>query len=233
MSKCFLFKKEIVVVYIYPTNAGSKWDDYAARFARLYKKFMPTIDHRLIVVANGGPPSRKALETMAPLKPDWIHYNNEGWDIGAYQHVARTVPADLMVCLGASTYFRKAGWLERMVEAARKKGLGFYGAMGNKGDYRKKIWPHLRTTGFWFDPVLLNAYPVSVKKKSQRYEFEHGQTCLFEWAKTFGIPVWVVTYDGEYEIPHIHRIKNGYQTGDQSNLLTGDRLTEPPYYHRK
>lgn len=229
MKTCFLIKAKILVVYIFP-RGGQKWLNYAKRFSALYKRWEPTIPHKLLVVSNGGPPSPQMQKLFSGIPCDWFMHDNTAWDIGAYQKIAKTVPCDLMVCFGASTYFRRAGWLERMVEASQKHGLALYGAMGHKGDSGHLVWPHLRTTSFWFNPSLLNAYPYQITQMSQRYEFEHGRTSFNEWCKAQGIKRLVVTWDGEYEFDDWNNIRNGYHRGNQSNLLTGDRLTEPPFY---
>lgn len=231
MTSCFLFKHRVCVLYVFPTVPG-KWLNYAKRFARLYEKFKPATEHRLLVISNGGTPTPAMQGVFNQVEHEWFVHDNSGWDIGAYQHAARRIDCEVMVCLGASTYLRKAGWLERMVQSAEKYGIGLYGAMGNTGDGRHLVWPHLRTTGFWFQPQLLNAYPFRITHFKQRYEFEHGRTCFCEWVRANGIKPLVVTFDGEYSIEDWNKIRNGYHRGDQSNLLTGDRLTEPPYYHR-
>lgn len=229
-KSCFLFTQSIVVTYIYPMGQGAKWDVYAKRFAQRLERFKPTIPFKLIVVANGKPPTKEARDLMDKFNPRWVEYNNEGWDIGAFQFVASFVDCDLLVCLGASTYFRAPGWLERMNEASLKRGMAIYGSMGSMGRPGYGTFPHLRTSAWWFHPQILRSYPTLVVRHDQRYPFEHGKNSIFQWAKSVGIAVWCVTYDGEYELEHCHRIKNGYHIGNQSNLLTGDRLTEPPFY---
>lgn len=226
---CFLIHRQIAVVYIFPA-AGEKWRNYAKRFAARYTAYLPDIEHKLIVVSNGGKPKPEMLAIFEKLRPTWFVHDNSGWDIGAYQHVAREVPCELMVCLGSSTYFRRKGWLDRMVESYDKHGMALYGAMGHCGDPRNRIWPHLRTTGFWFHPALLNAYPFRIVSTGQRYEFEHGRTSFVEWVRAQGFKRLMVAFDGEYEQYQWNQVKNGYHRGNQSNCLTGDRLTEPPFW---
>lgn len=229
MNGCFLIQRKINVVYIYPM-IGSKWDKYAERFSRLYREFRPTIEHTLIVVSNGREPSKRAKEIFANLPVTWYVHDNSGYDIGAFQVVAAKFPATLMVCLGASTYFRKAGWLERMVEGAEKYGLGVYGSMGHQGHTAYRVWPHVRTSAFWLDPVLLNEYPMRIRGTGQRYEFEHGRSSICEWAKAMGFEVRVIGFKGDWPLATCNAMPNGYHKGDQSNCLTGDRLSEPPFY---
>lgn len=158
-----------------------------------------------------------------------IQHDNTGWDIGAFQKAARSVPCDLMVFLGSSAYIRVEGWLKRMVEAYQLHGNAQYGATGNRGN--GPVHPHIRTTGFWMEPDLMNAYPVRVVRPEQRYPFEHGSGCFTDWVTSLGLESWVVSTTGEYLWPDWDLFPNGYHRGDQSTMLVGDRLTAPPFYH--
>jgi hypothetical protein len=54
--------------------------------------------------------------------------------------------------------------------------------------------------------------------------------CISTWIKQQGMPVWVVGWDGEYNLDYCAGMPNGFHIGDQSNLLFRDRLTDAPYY---
>lgn len=215
----------VVVIYVYP-NMGGLHDDLATRFVKYYTQFKPAMDHKLVIVSNGGPPTAAALDILRPLQYQVLMHDDTGWDIGAYQKAARTIPCDLMVFFGGTSFPKGPGWLERMVAAYRKHGPAIYGATGSLGHNI-----HIRTTGFWLDPSLFNAYPHPVtSERDSRYAFEHGKQGLTMWAIARGLKAWVVTWTGEYEWQQWDSIPNGFQRGDQSALLVGDRLTEPPYY---
>lgn len=229
MLNCLLIKRNIVVVYIYPVFGGI-YDHYARRFVQHYKSTMPQIEHRLFVVCNGGQPTQTMLETFGDVHVTWVHHNNSGYDIGAFQYVARTVDCEIMAFFGNSAYLPRPGWLERMVECHDAHGLALYGSMGNKGNLKLGIWPHVRTTGWWINPGLLRLYPKIVTHPGERYEFEHGRSCLSEWILKNGLNRWVATHDQIYPYELWDSIPNGMHRGDQSDLLSGDRLTEKPYY---
>jgi hypothetical protein len=160
----------------------------------------------------------------------FLEHDNSGYDIGAFQHASRNDSCDMMVFFGSSAYLKKAGWLKRMADTFDRLGDNLYGTHGNSGVARVGVSPHIRTTGFFVSPKLLNSYPQTVRSKCQRYEFEHGQDCLTSWCYRQGKRVYVVTWSGEYELPQWDSIPNGYHNGNQSDLLCGDRLTEPPYH---
>lgn len=218
---------KVVVMYVYPALGGDH-DVLAAKFASTYMRYRPTTPHELRVVANGGSPTPKMLETFRNVRAVWLEHDDSGWDIGAYRKAAREVPCDLMVFFGGSAYLRGTRWLERMIEAWKKHGRAIYGSMGSLAHN-----PHIRTTGFWMPPDLLNAYPhPTTSEKVSRYAFEHGRNGLTMWVLSQNLKAWVVTWTAEYEHPQWNTIPNGYHRGDQSALITGDRLIDPPYYRR-
>lgn len=228
-NPCFMVKRDLVLVYIYPVFGG-KYDDYAKRFAVSFRSTKPAIPYKLVVVSNGSPPRPDMQQTFAEFSPVWFTHNNQGWDIGAFQRVSESIPAHTMVFFSNSAYFLKPGWLERMIEVSDKHGPALFGSMGNMGDKGARVWPHIRTTGFWTSPTIFNQYPLKVTSPHQRYEFEHGRNCLSEWATNVGLTKWVATFDQVYPYPHWDACPNCYHRGNQSGLLSGDRLTEPPFY---
>lgn len=218
----------ITVVYCFPVS--HLYFENACRFVVTYILNPPGIDHRLVVVSNGGPPNleMRALMDAIDHPVEWYEHNNSGYDIGAYQAVAHVVPCDMMVFFGSSAYLRGPGWLKRMAEAFERHGpANLYGSMGNDGN--GNVFPHIRTTGFWTAPLMMNMYPHRVTRPEQRYPAEHGPECLTQWFKNQGHRQLIVTWDNEWDWPW-DRIPNGYHQGDQSALLTGDRVSAPPYH---
>jgi len=224
---------KVAIVYVFPNTADAQRTEQAARFVSSYNAHKPGMDHESIVVLNGssGGGAGFATALFASL-PNMriLQHDNSGWDIGAFQMAARSVPCDLMVFFGATAWFPKAGWLTRVYQASSLRGLGLFGCHGNQGDGKVAVWPHVRTTGFWMNPTLMNRYPMKVTEPHQRYPFEHGPQCLSNWIKGEGMGVWVVGWDGEYAVDVCDGMPNGFHRGDQSNLLFMDRLTMPPYY---
>lgn len=228
---CFMVHHlKVAVVYVHvpldPHHQG-----LARRFSIYFRQNPPLYPHELIVVCNGSPPTPETLQTFEGLDARFVDHDDSGWDIGAYQKAASVCQSELMVFLGGTAYPSRTGWLARMVDAYLKHGHALYGSTGNRGDGRVNVYPHIRTTGFWLPTALMNAYPIRVTQNSQRYEFEHGRTCLTEWIKTQGLKAWVVTWDGEYLWENWDLIPNGFHRGDQSGLLIRDRVTDPPFYH--
>jgi hypothetical protein len=220
---------KVCIVYIYPSTFNGASDHYVARFLETYVRNPSRIDHQSIVVLNGGKQNSELACMFSPLKNlTFFEHDDSGWDIGAYQHAAREFDCDMMVFLGTSAWIKGPGWLDRMASAFMKHGDHLYGVMGNQGF--GPVHAHIRTTGFWMSPGLLNEYPVIVSRLDQRYPFEHGQQCLTRFVWNKGKKVFVVTWNGEYEHPHWDSIPNGYHKGNQGALLIGDRLTDPPYY---
>lgn len=219
----------VVVLYIYPVFGG-KHDFLAKRFADSYAKYFPEVAHKLVVVANGGEPSAVMRETFANINCDWITHDDTGWDIGAYRKAARVIPCDLMVFMGGTAFVLGRGWLERMIEAFKKHGPeNLYGSTASHG-----VTPHIRTTGFFCDPKLVNAYPFppTTSEQKSRYGFEHGDNSLTQWVLKRGGKALMITWTQEVEKEGWDLIPNGFQRGTQGALIVGDRLTEPPYHNR-
>lgn len=223
---------KVIVTYIYPGSLTAKGSQYACRFVDSYLKHPPGMEHETVVVLNATKLTPVLSHLFGHLQNvRYLEHDDSGWDIGAFQLASRKNPdAHMMAFFGTSVYFMNQNWLRRMVEAYMRHGPGLYGVMGNRGDIPIGVYPHIRTTGFFMQPDLLNKFPYIVKEQKQRYEFEHGRTCLSNWVKAQGLPLIVVTKDGEYYWKDWDSIPNGYHRGDQSALLCGDRMNDPPFY---
>lgn len=222
----------VIVTYVYPLNGSGQYLELATRFLMGYHIFPAGVEHEVIIVCNGSPVTDEARFLFGSIpNVRFMEHDNSGYDCGAYQHAARENPCDLMVFFGASTYLKGPGWLRRMVESWQRHGAGLYGVMGNRGDLRFNVSPHVRTTGFWMPPALLNEYPTVVSQPGQRYAFEHGPNCLTTWIYRRGLMAWIVSWTGEYQQADWDSFPNGYHRGDQSNMLAGDKNSAPPYYN--
>ena len=222
---------KIAAIYVYPQDGSGSVHDSAFRFVDSYHRNPAGIDHELVVVCNGSPITDDARFLFGSVENlRFLEHDNSGYDIGAYQRAAREVACDMMVFFGTSTYLKGPGWLKRMADAFTEKGNGLFGTMANTGVPHVGVRPHIRTTAFWLAPALFNQYPHHVTEPGQRYEFEHGATCLTSWVYGRGLGVWVVGWSGIYRQSQWHFIPNGFHSGDQSDMLAGDRHSEPPYH---
>ncbi len=232
MAEIIMGLPKVEVVYCCPTpNFGEKHWELACQFADSLHRFEPGFQHKFTVVSNGGTPDLRTEALFAPFSAEFLSRANIGKDLGAYQNAAKLSTADIMVFLGGSTYIRGANWLKRMVQAFTKHGEGLYGCMANTGVEVMDVMPHLRTTGFWMPPALLNQYPVAIVRDDQRYPFEHGKNCLTSWVSKQGLPTMCVTWQGEYPQPLWGRVPGGFHLNNQEGLIVGDHLSRPPYHH--
>jgi hypothetical protein len=174
----------------------------ARRFTQSYMDHPPGgYDHQVCVLINGlnGPAIRKLFE---PLPCQYLEHNNDAKDLGAYFRAARQLECDLMLCLGSPVRFRKAGWLDQIVNLYLACGPGLYGSWGC---HQPK--PHIRTTGFFCPPELLNNYPFAVTN-STRYQVEHGADSLTLWCQKMGFVTYQVTWKGAFAMEHWHTPSN-------------------------
>lgn len=220
---------KVTLVYVHPT-INNDYQDLARRFVSTFKEHPPEYASRLVVVCNGANPSDASRAIFSGMPVELIPRGNEGFDWGAYQFAARTFPCELMVFFGASTYFRRTGWLKRMVESYQKHGETLYGAMSNYGSRGQGCYPHLRSTAMWTTPELFNAYPHKVTDPSHRYPAEHGPNCITGWVAREGMIPLAVTFAGIYEWAEWTSIPGGFHNGKQEHLLVGDRMSCPGYY---
>jgi len=222
---------KIALCIVYPLVGYPPFHQYASRFVSSYQVCPPGHEHSTVIVCNGGPPDTFAQLVFGGMPGlQFLQHDNSGFDIGAFQMAARTVPCDLMVFMGSSAWPTRPNWLARIADVTQRRGFGLYGAMGNSGDNMINVSPHIRTTGFWIQPDLFNRYPFMVKEARFRYEFEHGNTCLTNWILKQGLQPWVVTWNGEWLRHQWRYVPNGFQNGDQSQVIIRDRLTEPPFW---
>jgi len=206
----------IVLCYITVTG-GPRTDLLAARFAASYAAFPPGVEHETLIACNGGEPdSRFAVFFAGFPEPSFFPRTNAGWDIGAYiqASLGPAAGADLIVCLGESVYFHRAGWLKRIVEAWEAYGEGMYGIFSSH-----VIRAHLNTTAFVTSPKILADYPVPVVSRQDRYEFEHGKMALWRLLAMHAKPTLLVTWDGVWPPGTWRRPANILWRGDQSNCL--------------
>lgn len=229
MRVCYLCKTRIAVVYCFPMVGD--FVGSAHRFVASYVSNPPNYDHDTVIVCNGGTANSSTHALFAPIPNcKFVTHDNSGYDIGAFQAVARKLTTDLVVFFGSSSFLPKAGWLKRMVEASDSRGPGLFGTMHNTGDPNCKVEPHIRSTGFWLSTKLFNQYPYQITEPSHRYPFEHGEICITSWVIKSGLHAWVANWEHEFPETQWGSIPNSFHRGDQSGLLVRDRLTEPPYY---
>lgn len=204
------------VTYIAVTN-GPRTFDLCARFASTWQAFPPGADCDLIVACNGGPLDTSTALLFSGLNAKfWPRVNDEARDLGAYIEASKTIckDYDMILCLGESNHFWKVGWLKRLVEVRERYGPGMYGPFATH-----VIRAHLQTTAFFITPSLLASYPLVVKDKESRYQFEHGERALWRRLHARNITVKLVTWadawnPGQWRLP-----QNCIWRGDQSALL--------------
>ena len=234
-SPCFFIKPpRVAIVYIYPINGQGGFSTKAVEFTSSYHRNPPGMEHDTIVVCNGAPATDPSKELFYGLpNVTFLDHDNSGWDIGGFQMASQRSEADMMVFFGAHSYFRRAGWLARMSQAYEELGNTLYGATGSQGNIGVGVYPHVRTTAFWCSRELFNAYPHRVLTEGgggQRYEMEHGKSCLTNWVKGLGRQPWIVGWNSIFPIDQCDQMPGGYHRDDQHNVLVGDRLTGPPFH---
>jgi len=214
------------LIYIFPLNGSEQFLDCACKFVDSYHKFPPGCPHSTVIVCNGAKITSEAKCLFSSLpEVTYFEHDNSGYDIGAYIAVAKQSLAELTICMGSSAYLFRKGWMERMVEARIKHGPGLY---GSSTSYQEM--PHINTTGFWCDPILLSSYPWRVIDNKDRYSFEqdkkHPERPFWKFVHSIGQRALFVTWDGEYEWWDWRKPPNIFRKGDQTNMLIHWRFSD-------
>lgn len=192
---------KVAIAYVFPVVDPTRYRPLARRFVETYMEFPPgESDHDIYVVVNGRADRDALAKLFRPLPCSFLHHDNSGKDIGAFKLAAAQIECDLLVCFGSPVYFRRAGWLDRMLACYEDNGPGLYGAWG----FHEPI-PYLRTTAFWLPRQVLNSYPYSVTNDT-RYEFELGRNCITNHAFHSGLECYMVTWGGCYPVADWHHV---------------------------
>ena len=209
----------ICVCYICVTG-GPITEDYAARFVTTYKEYPPGVEHDTLIICNGGPVSTNIAVLFSGMNAMMFPRSNDAWDIGGYHEAANGPCAnyDAILCLGESVYFHRSGWLKRFADAWNKHGPGLYGPFASN-----LVRPHLNTTAFFTSPMLLKQDRLNF---TDRYQWEHGEHPFWKQVQQHGMPVCLVTWDGEWTPREWRTPRNILWRGDQSNCLMWCNHTE-------
>lgn len=207
-----------IILYVHPVFSED-YNNVARRFVDTYKRFPAGASHKLWVICNGGVLSPQQKAIYAGTNPVFMSRDNTGWDVGAFLDactaiVESGVKCDMVMCCGSNTHFKRAGWLRRLSDVWDKNGPGMYGVTASY-----EIRPHFNTSSFVCPPKLVADYPFSVTCMEDRYHFEWGSRSLMRQAESAGMPVLLVTWDGEYPVSQFRKARNGYRNGDQSGCL--------------
>lgn len=219
--RCFLFPPEPRCLLAYTcVSQGPSSDTHAKKFVETYRKHPPGVQHALTVICNGGPLPDHLKAIFKGIAGSFFERSNIGWDIGGYLELAKTVDVDLLVCLGESVHFHRAGWLAQLAAAWQRFGPGMYGFLSSF-----LIRPHLQTSAFAFPPSLLRGHPA-VRTREERYAFEHGPRSFWKQVSDKGHPVLLVTWDGVYQPRDWRKPEEILWKGQQTNCLMWNNHTE-------
>ena len=115
------------ICYTCVTN-GNLTSDMIARFVSTFHENPPGYECDVWVACNGGPLQSDQQLMFAPLNAMMFpRVNDGGRDLTGYQDAARGPCSDYeaVLFLGESIFFRRDGWLKRLVEAWQRWGDGW------------------------------------------------------------------------------------------------------------
>lgn len=216
-----------LLVYICAVHYRNSME-YFRRFVESYINNPPGAEHYTVIVANGGPFKKEHYNLFDRMGECTYHYgDNIGYDLGAYISISRDIkyPSNTMFCCGTSLYFKKPGWLKRLLDVWDEYGPSIYGTLSTH-----QIRPHIRTTGFLVPKFMLFTYPHPTITLAQRYNFEHGEESICWWARILKHRPLVVSWMGVHDWQEWENIPLGYRKGNQSNCLCYDSHSDRSGY---
>lgn len=204
----------ICVAYIVVAG-GPKTTDFVARFVSTWKQNPPGVQTDVLAICNGGAPNTEQAVMLNAIGAKVFVRSNVGFDIAGFIEASKGPLRDyeMVLYLGESVHFHRAGWLKRLADVRERFGHGMYGPFSSN-----VTRGHLQTTAFATSPKLLVEYPLPISDRHSRLEFEHGERAFWRLVNR-KFPVKLVTWDGSYDPQQWRQPQNILWKGDQSNLL--------------
>jgi hypothetical protein len=209
-------------VYLH-ISGKEEFAGHSKKFVDTYLKYPAGVEHDLIVGICGTQFNQNEREIFAPLKCSFIQLEDAAWDVSAHQQIAHIIDSDFMVCCTSRTYFWKAEWLKRFVEARIQFGDGLYGSAGSF-----EFAPHIRCCFFGCSSKAFRDYPHKIDSVRKAGWFEcEKHTILgapsWNFTRQFKEKAYMVTWDGIYQQAKWRTPPNIFRRGDQTNLLAWDK----------
>lgn len=230
-----------IITYPLPFDNWELFKPMVERFTSAFKKFPPGIDYEVWAMCCWGEPKAHdccwgepdgwTRDQFHGINTRFVNYHGNGQDIGSAQCAAKLIVGQglkphFLVMMTTRCHFHRAGWLDRLVEARGKFGIGLYGTAANRDGHRLHICSH----AYSVDASVLTDYPVLIDSREAAVRMEHYDDNplgnFTEWCEGRSVPGRIVTFDGVYEKPDWFTPLNRFRNGDQSNVLIWDRHTD-------
>ncbi len=241
----------IALLYPTPNESDEAWDTFrpfVKRFTDTLRYIDPEWPYEVYPIFNTKW-SEELVDLFDGIKHTPIHYPGSGFDIGATQFAAKQLPGNYFtISFSSRCYFHRAGWLKRMALAREGWGRALYCMSAT----RSPVF-HSCSRGYGWDAIDFSNYPHLIETRSLGPFFEVGNELarywkwakpveggkpFWDWARSAGMPVKVVTFSGIYEPQQTIGMKNCFRNGDQSDILIWDKHTDlyrdgTPHYKRE
>ena len=204
--------------FVYLDIMKQNFEVFTKRFIDTYTAHPAGAEHELVIGLVGKDSTGNRLKAYEPFKCRFIEVSEDGWGITCFQKIAWQLDSNFAVFCEAKSYFHRAGWLNKMIEARTSLGEGLYGGSGHS----LECVPHLRAALFGCNPKALTSFrPITTRDEAGQYE--HGKDNFTEIFKNRAHSVF---WDSIVHYPFDTLTKNNFRDGDQSNLLALDRHTD-------
>jgi hypothetical protein len=211
-----------VIIYALPFD---NWREFAGpvhRFIESFKAFPPGADYELWAMCCWGEPINELRWDFYGIKTKFLpHY--QGCDcIAVHQATAQTIDEDFLVCCSTRTYFHRAGWLKRLVDARAQYGPGLYGAASS----RETGHLHITNQLYALDAEDFRSYPWEIRGRDDAPSFEAGPRSITNHMAELHQPCMVTYWDEILPIERALGYTNGFRNGNQEQMIAWNRHTD-------
>ena len=226
------------LIYPVPLDNSDCWatfKPFVERFIRSLWEHDPGCEYELVAIlcipadSSAEPRVAEAQHLFDGLPVNFCFYHGGGFDIGAFQHYAQTIPQEnvFMVCAVSRVFAWKCGWLARLAQAREMCGPGLYGTSISREGGKLHVCTRLYCT----DSDTFKKYPTQITSRDLGTFFEVYEGNFHDFHKLIGLPSFIVYWDGvcdvsENDTAHCWRADNIYRQGDQSNILIFDKHSQ-------
>lgn len=211
-----------VIIYPLPFDNWQKFEQPVARFCDSFSAFPPGADYELWAMCCWGEPTDEVREWFYGTKTKFLpHY--QGCDcISVHQAAAQTIEEAFLVCLSTRTYFHRAGWLKRLLDARATYGPGLYGAASS----RETGHLHITNQLYAIDAADFRQYPWEINSREDAPLFEAGPRSITEMMAHYKRPCSVVFWDGVLTMEAALGYTNGFRDGNQEQMIAWNRHSD-------
>jgi hypothetical protein len=205
----------------------------ARRFVDAYRRFVPGVAHRLVIIFKGFATDEAMTavrNVFAGLPFEEVHTSDDAFDLGAYRDAVSRVDCDRAAFLNTGSEPLSHNWLAKLDAALGLPAVGIAGATGSfEAGVGGCDFPnvHVRTNAFMMPASLARELlgELRIVDKRDAHLAEHGLNGLTRKVVQRGLAAVIVGANGRAYAPEWWSGSRTFRQGEQANLLVADNQT--------